>query len=187
MRNDPSAPSALVQNIESLAACFKGLAPSEDDIFDADEDSREKDEKVRAVRHDPRLVRLRQRAEGSITGVVVVWTGDGEVADVGSHGVFSVPGYRADINRRYHPSSSTRLSPKHSYLSRLSRSFLLSALRLNVHLQRSGYHSPQPSRCGSTRPQVPSLSRRTSRPRRSSSMRRTSRRDGTSWRMQLRG
>lgn len=77
---DPERP--LAQHIDALAACFKGLTPSEDDIFDADVDTTADDAQIRIVKMDPRLAHIRDRAERSIAGVVRVWTGDGEVADV---------------------------------------------------------------------------------------------------------
>jgi hypothetical protein len=68
-----------VDTINALAACFKGLAASEDDIFDADEDTVINEARVRVVRADPRLVAIRLRAERAI---MAVWSGDSEIADV---------------------------------------------------------------------------------------------------------
>jgi hypothetical protein len=69
--------------MNALTACFKGLSPSDDDIFDLTESDADKDAAVRMVRDDPRMVSLRSRVEQGIAGVVQVWNGDGEVADVG--------------------------------------------------------------------------------------------------------
>ncbi|WVF66636.1 hypothetical protein IAT40_001376 [Kwoniella sp. CBS 6097] len=80
---DPSnAQPALIESTASLTACFKGLSPSEDDVFDtSDEDEAAKEEKVRIAREDPRMIALRQGIEGAVEGVVRVWKGDAEVAD----------------------------------------------------------------------------------------------------------
>ena len=69
---------ALLQGIDALAACFKGLAPSEDEMLDT-VDAPPKD--LTGARE--RLAGLRGRIEGCIGGVVGVWQGDGELADVG--------------------------------------------------------------------------------------------------------
>lgn len=69
-------PALLVQNMNALVACFKGLSPSEDDIFEENTNA----EDVALAR--PLVQNLRQRIEQSITNVVAVWNGDGEVADV---------------------------------------------------------------------------------------------------------
>lgn len=66
----------LLQSINALAACFKGLAPSEDEMFDTDEAPKD----ITSARD--RLQILRQRIEGGVMGVIGVWQGDGEVADV---------------------------------------------------------------------------------------------------------
>lgn len=75
-------PTVLVQAMYALTACFKGLAPSDDDMFDSlDEDDEVKAEAIRLARADPSMIALRQRAEEAFTGVVQVWNGDAEVAD----------------------------------------------------------------------------------------------------------
>jgi hypothetical protein len=76
-----AAQPALVQGMNGLAACFKGLSPSDDDIFDLEEKAGD-EEAVAAAREDLRMVSLRRRIEQAITSVVQVWNGDGEVADV---------------------------------------------------------------------------------------------------------
>jgi hypothetical protein len=105
--------TSLVSNIDALAACFRGLTPSEDDIFDADEDTVANDNRIREVKVDPRLAHIRQRAEQSIAAVVGVWAGDGEVADVSSYTI--IPD-----SRQYLRWSSTLPSPKRSSLCRPS-------------------------------------------------------------------
>lgn len=75
----------LVQTMHALTACFKGLAPSDDEMFDlsdAEPSSVDKDAAVKTVRQDPRMVALRSRTEEAIRAVVRVWNGDGEIADV---------------------------------------------------------------------------------------------------------
>lgn len=82
---DPSAQPILVQTISALTASFKGLSPSDDDIFDLSDEgpsSEEKEEAIRAARQDPRLSALRAKIEDAVKGVVSVWNGDGEVAEV---------------------------------------------------------------------------------------------------------
>lgn len=72
----------LVQAMNSLTACFKGLSPSDDDLFDSLEgDDEAKTAAISVARADPSMVALRQRTEGAISGVVQVWNGDAEVAD----------------------------------------------------------------------------------------------------------
>ena len=66
----------LLHSMNALAACFKGLAPSEDEMFDTDESPKD----ITLARE--RLQGLRSRVEGAIMGVIGVWQGDGEVADV---------------------------------------------------------------------------------------------------------
>lgn len=75
----------LIQAITALTACFKGLSPSDDDIFDladVDDDGTDKQDAVDAIRDHSHLIALRIRIEGAVNGVVQVWSGDGEVADV---------------------------------------------------------------------------------------------------------
>ena len=66
----------LLSSMNALAACFKGLAPSEDEMFDTDETPKD----IGPARE--RLRGLRERVERSVGGVIGVWQGDGEVADV---------------------------------------------------------------------------------------------------------
>ncbi|KAK8844673.1 hypothetical protein IAR55_006522 [Kwoniella newhampshirensis] len=83
-QQDPvNAQSILIQSTAALTACFRGLAPSGDDMFDTadEEDGDEKEERVRLVREDQRMVLLRTRVEGAVAEVVQVWNGDTEVAD----------------------------------------------------------------------------------------------------------
>ncbi|KAL1406931.1 hypothetical protein Q8F55_006343 [Vanrija albida] len=80
--NPVDAAPLLVQAMNSLTACFKGLSPSDDDMFDSLEgDDEVKEAAINAARADPGMVALRQQAENAISGVVTVWNGDGEVAD----------------------------------------------------------------------------------------------------------
>jgi len=75
----------LVQAINALTACFKGLSPSDNDIFDLadmEDDGSDKQDAVDAIRRDALMIALRTRIERSVAGVVRVWSGDGEVADV---------------------------------------------------------------------------------------------------------
>ena len=68
-----------------MTACFKGLSPSDDDIFDlADEedDGTSKQDAVNTARLHDGMLALRTRIERTVAGVVQVWRGDGEVADV---------------------------------------------------------------------------------------------------------
>ncbi|KAL7420320.1 hypothetical protein Q5752_005289 [Cryptotrichosporon argae] len=74
----------LVQSMNALTACFKGLSPSEDDIFDAlddDEVSGSKNMAISAARADAGMTQLRARTEQAVADVVQVWDGDAEVAD----------------------------------------------------------------------------------------------------------
>jgi hypothetical protein len=70
--------------MNALAACFKGLSPSDDDMFDLDDgdETTDKAAAVAAARSDPTMLSLRGRIESAITAVVQVWSGDAEVADV---------------------------------------------------------------------------------------------------------
>ena len=85
-QSDPvRAQPVLLQAIEAMTACFKGLWPSDDDMFDlVDEtvDPKDKQAAVAAARLDGRAIALRERIERSVASVVQVWTGDGEIADV---------------------------------------------------------------------------------------------------------
>ncbi|CAK9779796.1 ARM repeat-containing protein [Cutaneotrichosporon oleaginosum] len=74
-------PASLVQAMNALTACFKGLSPSDDEIFDVDYDDQAKQTAIATARSDPAMVALRQRAEQAFTAVVQVWNGDAEVAD----------------------------------------------------------------------------------------------------------
>lgn len=93
VRNDPSAQEILVQTLSALTASFRGLSPSDDDIFDLSEDGPSSEEKTAAInlaREDPRMVNLRSRIEEAVKGVVEVWNGDGEVADVSREAFIAV-------------------------------------------------------------------------------------------------
>ena len=74
----------LVNAIDALTACFKGLTPSEEDIFDVpDEDEQAKrDAATMQARSDGRIIDLRSALEMCMQGLVHVFQGDGEVADV---------------------------------------------------------------------------------------------------------
>lgn len=100
-------PAALVQCMHALVACFKGLSPSEDDIFEEGVDT----EAIARAR--PLVQPLRQRIEQSVTNVVAGWNGDGEVADVSSAVARPVL-----TCRQYLRSSSTRRSQIRSFHSR---------------------------------------------------------------------
>ena len=74
----------MVKSMSALTACFRGLSPNDDDMFDleSDDTSEERDKAVAAVRDDPVLVSLRHRIESAIQSVVQVWNGDSDVAEV---------------------------------------------------------------------------------------------------------
>lgn len=77
----------LVQAMNSLTACFKGLSPSDDDMFEPEEDDAAKNAAIAIARGDAGMVALRQQTEQAISGVLGVWNGDGQVADVSGDGV----------------------------------------------------------------------------------------------------
>ncbi|WVQ72312.1 hypothetical protein IAR50_001862 [Cryptococcus sp. DSM 104548] len=79
--NPIEAQPVLVQALNSLTAAFKGLAPSDDDMFDTTDDPAVKEEEVAIVREHPGMVGLRERIYLSVEGAVGVWNGDVEVAD----------------------------------------------------------------------------------------------------------
>lgn len=81
--NAVEAQPLLIQTINSLTACLKGLSPSDDEIFDAVDDEDQKEEEMKRVRSDERMARLREKIYMAIEGVVGVWNGDSETADVG--------------------------------------------------------------------------------------------------------
>lgn len=86
-RSDPvNSQPALVQSLNALTACFKGLSPSDDEMWDLTEDEEDvarRNEGIRVAReHDPRIRDLRANIETSLSSLVSVWNGDGEVADV---------------------------------------------------------------------------------------------------------
>ncbi|WWC85404.1 uncharacterized protein L201_000267 [Kwoniella dendrophila CBS 6074] len=84
---DPAnAQPALVQATAALTACFKGLSPSEDEMFDTTDEGDEAaiEEAIARTREDPRIVELRRGIESAVEGLVgVVGRGesDAEVAD----------------------------------------------------------------------------------------------------------
>jgi hypothetical protein len=69
-----TAQPALVQSMNALAACFKGLSPSDDDMFDLDDgdETTDKAAAVAAARSDPTMLSLRGRIESAITAVADV-------------------------------------------------------------------------------------------------------------------
>jgi hypothetical protein len=75
---------SLIQVISALTACFKGLAPSEDDIFDgpSEEEQAEKEKLVLLSRQNERMVDLRRSVEQCLNGLVAV-SGEPEVSEVG--------------------------------------------------------------------------------------------------------
>lgn len=80
--NPAEAANALVPAMNALTACFKGLSPSDDDMFDLSEDDEtERNQGIAIARAQPVMIDLRQRTESAIQGVVQVWNGDSEVAD----------------------------------------------------------------------------------------------------------
>nr|ODO01293.1 hypothetical protein L204_02021 [Cryptococcus depauperatus CBS 7855] len=79
--NPAKAQPLLIQSINSLNASFKGLAPSDDELFDSSEDLGDKTDDIRRVCEDEGLVRLRERIYMAIEGVVDAWNGDSEVAE----------------------------------------------------------------------------------------------------------
>jgi len=74
----------LLNGVNCLAACFKGLSPSDDDIFDLDTEEEElrREQGIRAAREDERMIRLRLQIEDAISRVVQIWQGDADMADV---------------------------------------------------------------------------------------------------------
>lgn len=115
----------LLQSINALAACFKGLAPSEDEMFDTDDTPRN------ITNARDRLQGLRQRIEGGVVGVIGVWQGDGEVADVGSAYDYDVQ-YNTDKYRQSRHWSNHQRPTTPSSRSRPSRSSHSSARPLNA-------------------------------------------------------
>jgi len=80
---DASTQPDLFQAIEALTACFQGLTPSDDDMFDDIENDQESRlAAITATRSDLRMVHLRQRCEQRITEVIQGWKGDSEIGDV---------------------------------------------------------------------------------------------------------
>ena len=85
--NPVDSQPALVQSLNSLTACFKGLSPSEDEMWDLTEDEEDvarRNESVRVAKETDRIRKLRGGIEAALSTVVGVWNGDGEVADVSS-------------------------------------------------------------------------------------------------------
>nr|XP_019048282.1 hypothetical protein I302_02051 [Kwoniella bestiolae CBS 10118]OCF27212.1 hypothetical protein I302_02051 [Kwoniella bestiolae CBS 10118] len=81
-----NAQPALVQATAALTACFKGLSPSEDEMFDTTDEGDEaaREEAITLTREDPRIVELRRGIENAVEGLVSVvgrGEGDAEVAD----------------------------------------------------------------------------------------------------------
>lgn len=76
----------LISALDSLTACFKGLSPAEDDeLFETSESEEsvaERTEGTRIAKSDERIIALRMRIEQAVSGIVAVWNGDGEIADV---------------------------------------------------------------------------------------------------------
>ena len=75
--------ASLIQNLSALTACFKGMSPNDDDIFDLDEAPEENTEAIETAREDDGLVHLRAGLEQAIAKTVEGWNGDGEIGDVG--------------------------------------------------------------------------------------------------------
>lgn len=73
-----------VAQLRALTACAKGLAPSEDDIFDDDTDEQgvAHTTLTNQARADPRLSSLRDHITAAIGRVVEMWSTDVEIADV---------------------------------------------------------------------------------------------------------
>lgn len=82
--NPAEAQPILVQTMNALTASFKGLSPSDEDIFDLVDETEgiDKDEAVKAIRDALPMQQMRGSIEQAIAGVVQVWNGDAEVADV---------------------------------------------------------------------------------------------------------
>jgi hypothetical protein len=91
VQSDPSAQALLVQALSSLTAAYKGLTPSDDDMFELD--APEVD--IGPAQADIRMVALRLKIETAIQSVVVVWNGDSEVADVSG----AVPHRGVDVDQ----------------------------------------------------------------------------------------
>ena len=83
---DPqTAQPVLVQSLNCLTACFKGLSPSDDEMWDLNEDEEAVEGRKRQteeVRGDARIMELRGGIESALGSLVSVWNGDSEVADV---------------------------------------------------------------------------------------------------------
>ena len=94
---DAGDQATLLISMAALTACFKGLSPNDDDMFDleSEDTQEEKDMVVQAVRTDPSLVTLRQHVESTIQKIVGYWNGDSEVADVRNSSQFQ--GSSADL------------------------------------------------------------------------------------------
>lgn len=83
--NPVDSQPALVQSLNALTACFKGLSPSDDEMWDLTEDEEDiavRNEGTRLAREDGRINELRGNIESALSTLVSVWNGDGEVADV---------------------------------------------------------------------------------------------------------
>ncbi|ORX41250.1 armadillo-type protein [Kockovaella imperatae] len=79
---------SIVKNSAALTACFKGLAPSDDDMFDleSEKSQAEKDRAVLEVQGD--MASLRERIETTIAQVVERWDGDA-ISSLIKHSVMS--------------------------------------------------------------------------------------------------
>jgi hypothetical protein len=76
---------ALVQSLNALTACFRGLSPPDDEMWDLTEDEEDVSARTQATelaRQDGRIQELRGNIELALSNLVVVWNGDSEVADV---------------------------------------------------------------------------------------------------------
>ena len=74
----------MITSMSALTACFRGLSPSDDDMFDleTEDTSAERDKAVLAVREEQTVVSLRHKIESTVQAVVRAWNGDSDVADV---------------------------------------------------------------------------------------------------------
>lgn len=110
-RSDPkTSQPLLMQALDSLTACFKGLSPADDEIFDLSEDEaslKARTEGTQAAKVDPRIQLLRSRIEQAVSGIIAVWSGDGDVADV-SHQHRESSRQARLISSQYHLWSSIR-------------------------------------------------------------------------------
>lgn len=73
----------VVQQIQTLTGCAKGLTRTSDILFTYDDDETTVElEKLQRARDDLRMIRLREAIIHDIRGVVLQWSTDAMTADV---------------------------------------------------------------------------------------------------------